>query len=396
MTYVGRLGRRLIAQADAEQLIDFPDKASGQLMSQAMAGITKQLRAGVSASNLATEPWFEDVLPPGIGQAYNLTNTQYVAAILAPLPYRGDFGDAIQALAASGLLPANVGMGSQFSEDTYYTNKGFSSYNAMLFTLHKNAGYGLQFDINYTWSHSIDNVSLPATSVAFGGYGFICDVVRPRECRGNSDFDVTNYLNGNFIYELPFGRGKSLGATMPFWANEIVGGWAVSGIPSWHTGKAYFAQANAYLASFSNDAPAILTGPISLLKAHVTGGAGQSLNLYSNPTAAVNAFTGPVGFQIGSRNNLRGPGYFNLDLGVGKTFPVYRDKVNLKFRVDAFNAFNHPNFALPEATQSFGSQVGTDITEASGVPFGTLSSTVVPPSSDQAARVLQGSLRLEF
>ena len=65
-------------------------------------------------------------------------------------------------------VPDNVGMGSQFSEFTYYTNKGFSSYNGMLVTLHKNAGYGLQFDLNYTWSHSIDNVSVIANASAIG------------------------------------------------------------------------------------------------------------------------------------------------------------------------------------------------------------------------------------
>ncbi len=74
-----------------------------------------------------------------------------------------------------------------------YTNKGFSSYNGLLVTLQKNLTHGLQFDFNYTWSHSIDNVSLIANQIAFGGYGFICDAVHPRECRGNSDFDITNY-----------------------------------------------------------------------------------------------------------------------------------------------------------------------------------------------------------
>ena len=88
--------------------------------------------------------------------------------ILNTLAQRGDFADTMQALSFFGssmlrtALPPNVGMGSQFSENTYYTNKGSSSYNGLLITLHKNAGYGLQFDLNYTWSHSIDNVSLVA------------------------------------------------------------------------------------------------------------------------------------------------------------------------------------------------------------------------------------------
>lgn len=393
--YVGRLGRRLLAEADASQLIEFPDNTGGstQTMSQAMAGMTTQLRnnKGLGALgailSLSPQPWFEDVVAPGFGVANGFANnTQAVAYYAYPYPQRGDFADTIWQLSTDGLIAANVGLASQFSANTTWGNQGFSSYNGMLVTLHKNAGYGLQFDINYTWSHSMDNVSLPANSTAGTAStpaGYICDVLRPRNCRGNSDFDVTNYLNGNFIYDLPFGRGKTIGASAPLWANELIGGWAISGLPSWHTGNAYNALSNAFIAGFANDAPATLTGSISLLNAHVNGGKGQSVNAFASPTAAVGAFTGPTGFAIGARNNLRGPGYFGLDLGLGKTFPIYEDKVNLKFRADAFNATNHPSFGLP-------SPAASDITESSGVAFGTIGSTA------STARVLQLALRLEF
>jgi hypothetical protein len=373
-TYVGRLGRRLLAQADANQLIDFPDAASGQMMSTAFANLSQQLRQGVDPLSVTPQPWFEDILYPAIA---GVPNTAVVAYYLNPYVYRGDFADTMEALSSFGLLPPNVAMGAQFSEDTYYTNMGFSSYNGLLTTLHKNAGHGLQFDLNYTWSHSIDNVSLIANQAALGGYGFICDVLRPRECRANSDFDVTNYLNGNFIYELPFGRGRSFATSAPFWLNEAIGGWELSGLPSWHTGTAYFASSNAFVAGYANDAPAILKGSIGLLKTKVNGGKGGQLYAFSNPSAAQSAYVGPIGFQIGSRNNLRGPGYFDLDLGLGKTFPIYEDKVNLKFRADTFNALNHPNFNTPDS----------DITSSN---FGVISGTA------NAARVMQFALRLEF
>jgi hypothetical protein len=382
MTWVGREGRRLMAQADTDQLIEFPDKASGQLMSHAFASLSRQLRNGVNPLNVTAEPWYEDVLPPGVGAANGYANnTALVAYNLATYVGRGDFADTTEALSAYGLLPPNVGMASQFSENTMYTNKGFSSYNGMLTTLHKNVGYGLQFDLNYTWSHSIDNVSVTANTVAFGGYGFICDVLRPRECRGNSDFDVTNYISGNFIYELPVGRGKALASHAPVWLNEAIGGWEVSGLPSWHTGNAYFASANAFVAGYANDAPAILTGSINDMNIHLHGGKGQPLLAYANATQANADYEGPVGFAIGSRNNLRGPRYTDFDLGVGKTFPVW-EGVNLKFRADAFDALNHPNFNTPN----------NDITDSS-VQFGVISGTT---DTGEASRVLQGALRLEF
>jgi hypothetical protein len=403
LSYMGRLGRRLLAEADASQLIDFADNTGGssQKMSQAEAGMVTQLRQnGGNFESLTPQPFFEDMLGPSYtsyvngtlaGSGYSVSNaTEAVAAGTYPYPERGDFADTIQGLAASGYLPENVGLDAQFANNTIWTNKGFSSYNALLATLHKNVGYGLQFDLNYTFSHSIDNVSAIANFIAdSSGFGFICDVNRPRECRANSGFDVANYFNGTFIYELPFGRNRAMGATMPIWTDELVGGWEVSGIPTWHTGEAYTLYSNAFVAGFANDAPATLIGSPGLLKTRLNGGEGQPLNAFSNPTAALNALTGPTGFNIGSRNNFFGPGFFNFDLSLGKTFPLYENRVNLKFRCDAFNAFNHPNFNPP-------SSAGSDITEAEGVPFGTISSTYVPPDSDISARVLQGSLRLEF
>lgn len=385
--YVGRLGRRLLGQADAEQLIDFPDQASGQELSQAMAALTGWLRANPNAdpSTAPPQPWFENVLNPnGTGQ----TNTGYIAANMAPYPARGDVADTVEIMSYFGLLPDNVGMAAQLSENTFFTDMGFSAYNGMLATLHKNSTHGLQFDVNYTWSHSIDNVSLIANSYAYNGYGFICDVLRPRICRANSDYDVTNYLNGNVLYQLPFGRGRTFGGTMPFWANEIAGGWELSGLPTWHTGTPFMANSIAFLMSYSNEDPAILTGSKGYLKSRVTKAAGQVVD-FKDPEQAFNQYTAPVGFQMGARNNLRGPGYFNLDMGLGKTFPLYRELVNLKFRVDSFNVLNHPNFQTPSFENNM------DLTSPPD-EFGAIPGTVIPNGSDLSARVLQGSLRVEF
>lgn len=385
ISYAGRLGRHLLAQADANQLIDFPDKQSNQLMSQAFANVEQQLRNGANPANMPAQPWFEDVVAPGVGQANGYpNNTSFLASAIGTYLYRGDMADAVQQLAAAHLIQPNVGMGSQFSENTFYTNKGFSSYNAMLVTLHKNLSNGLQFDLNYTWSHSIDNVSVVANAPAIGGYGFICDVLRPRECRGNSDFDVANSLNGNFIYSLPFGRGGMIAGNAPYWLNEVIGGWTLSGLPSWHTGFAYFVSSTAFVAGYANDAPAILVGDKGDLKLHIHGGDGQPLMAYADSTKALTDYTGPVGFNIGGRNNLRGPNYFNIDLGLGKTFPVYKNRVNMKFRADAFNALNHPDFESPTSTG------GADITQSYAL-FGTM-----PESTANNARVLQLALRLEF
>jgi hypothetical protein len=396
LSYSGRLGRRLLAQADANQVLEFPDPQSGQLLSQAFAAVTTQLRAAGSSSAVVTpQPWFENIM--GAGYTNNVL-VHYFGSFVE----RGDFGDTVQFLSDTG-APQNVGSDTQFSENTFYGNKGFSTYHAMLMTLQKNMSHGLQFDLNYTFSHSIDNVSLFANSegdTGIGGVGLVCDVVRPRECRANSDFDVKQIINGDVTYQLPFGKGRMLVPNPSLWLNGLIGGWDLSGITDWHTGQAWGTNSNAFVASYSNDAPGILIGPKSAVATHLTklpASAGGGVNIFANKLAAAAAFEGPIGFQIGERNSLRGPGYFNEDLGLAKQFPVYAEKVNLNFRADAFNAFNHPNFVLP-ASNAYNGLDQQDVTNTGPTgQFGNISQTVTPAGNlNNGARVLQLSLRLEF
>ena len=379
-TYVGRLGRRLLAQADASQLVDFPDNASGQMMSTAFANMTTELRNGGDSTNMTAQPWMEHLVIPGIGAAYGYpNNTSLVGDFITSLVSIGDFADSIQWLAANGLMPANVGMASQLAENTFITNKGSSNYHGLLVTLNKNMSNGLQFDLNYTYSHSIDNVSAIANFIASGnGYGFLCDARNNRVCRGNSDFDATHVITSDFIYQLPFGKKRAFASTAPLWVDEVIGGWDISGIPSWSTGQALNTSTEAYVAGYANNAPATFIGKKSDLARSPRKLSSGQVNLFSDPAKAAAAFTGPLGFNIGSRNILRGPISFTMDAGLAKTFPIYGDKWNLKFRADAYNVLNHPVFTT----------INTDIQNPS--TFGQMTSTAV------GARVMQLALRLEF
>ena len=387
VSYAGRLGRRLLAQADSSQLLDFPDIASGQTMGQAMASVTTQMRAGATAATVTPQPWFENQLPAGYKRGYSSNTAYLIDNNLSSLVLLGDFADTIQGLAQDSQFPFagyNIGMGSQFGSNTVYTNKGFSSYSGLLISLQKNLTHGLQFDFNYTWAHSIDNVSLIANGQASTGYGFICDVARPRLCRGNSDFDVTHLITSDFIYSLPFGRGRTFGGGIPRVLNEIVGGWDISGITTWRSGVAWSTQSSAYVAGFSNNAPGVFNGDTFAIRRSIHKSSGGQLNLFADPDAAVSAFQGPIGFQIGSRNSLRGPQFFNLDTGLAKTFSIWPERnLDLKFRADAFNVLNHPNFNAPATGSS-----QNDISQ--GTTFGQL------VSINGNNRILQLGARFEF
>jgi hypothetical protein len=380
-TYVGRLGRRLIAQADAAQLVDFKDPASGQMLSEAFAALTAELRAGKNYRTVTKQPFFENLVGPfGVLRS----GTQVIAGYQKSLATKGDVADLVQWLSAAGVLDANIGMPAQFAGNTYITNKGSSNYHGLLTSLHKNMSNGLQFDINYTLSHSIDNASGVANSIASSdGLGFICDAQNLRVCRGNSDFDMTHIVNGNFVYDLPFGKGRSFGRDVPGWLNQFIGGWSISGLPTWRSGIAFSTVTGAYLLGYANNSAGIFNGDQSAIKVDVHKKSDGTVTLFADPTKAAAAFTSPTGFNIGSRNNLRGPGFWNLDLAFGKRFPV-NERVGLEFRAEAYNSMNHPSFALPSAG---GSGAFTDITSAT---FGKITST------SSTAREMQFSLRLEF
>ena len=151
---------------------------------------------------------------------------------------------------------------------------------------------------------------------------------------------------------------------------------------------------NADLASLVGEDPAIYTGTrsqLSTLKSHINNVQGTVYNFAGGATGATNAlnlFRGPLGLEYGSRNLLKGPGAANLDLGLAKIFPIIPSrKINLTFRADAFNIFNHPNFdeSIP----------ATNIMANAGI-FGQVTSTIGPAGQVGDIRVGQFSLRLEF
>jgi hypothetical protein len=142
---------------------------------------------------------------------------------------------------------------------------------------------------------------------------------------------------------------------------------------------AFQTVSNAFPISFNNNTPAVFNGDTSAIRVHIHQVGGQ-VQLFADPQAAIAAFRGPLGLEGGSRNNLRGPHLWVVDLGLGKHFPV-TEKVQLEFRMDAFNAFNHPNFTLPGVAGT------ADITSPS--TFGVINGTGSP-------RVVQLALRLDF
>jgi Carboxypeptidase regulatory-like domain len=384
VNYFGRFGRRLLIQADAGQMVDFTDPASGHLLSQDFANLSLQMRNQtpdpVNGYSVTPLPFFEDI-------AFNGATNYLANGPFSGLALRGDLADATEGMNIIYSLfgvgfPPGIGMSPQFDTNVYVTNKSFSSYNALLTTLHKKMSKGLQFDLNYTYAHSIDNASVAANSFFSD---FVCDITSLKVCKGDSDFDVRHAITMTGIYELPFGRGRTFGGQASGLLNQVIGGWALSGIENWHTGFAFRTGSNAFPIGFAAVSPGIFNGDTHAIRTgiHTDPSNGDALQFFADPSAALGAFRGPLGLEMGQRNNLHGPNFSETDLALIKNFKV-TEKVHLEFHAEAFNLFNHPSFALPLN----GSGGVADITSPSS--FGVITSTASIP------REMQFALRLEF
>ena len=390
--YVGRLGRRLGALSDAGQIFNFVDPASKQSLASAVTVLEQDARNNVPVNQVQAQPFFENQLAAAGADCSRFANcTQFVYGGTGNFTslQQGNLNGVIRSLVQSANLGPNVGFTPQFVSNYYLSNKSYSAYNGMLVILRKRLSHGVQLDFNYTFSHSIDNFSAISRNNGNpfnNAQSVLCDAINLGTCKGNSEFDVTHQISGDVIYDLPFGRGKAFAHNASRWLDEMIGGWLVSGIYTWRTGFAFPVLSNASTTTFGNSAYAIFDGNTLALQAdpHTDPNLpNNGIQLFKNPAAALAAFSAPTGLETGSRDELRGPHFTNVDLAVVKNFPVFREKYKLQFRAEAYNAFNHPNFALPASIN------------INGTNFGQITSTS-STSGDQAARVLQFALRLDF
>lgn len=380
--WVGRYAHRLVNLVDANQLVDFNVPADGQTLFNGIAALEKDSRlAGASPSDTITpQPILEDpsVCGPGCSQ---FIYSNFFNALLV-----GGLGNVVNAMDTNAVTGApfgfspGIGLAPQFSENLYMTNKGWSEYNGLLLTLRKRFTNNLQGDFNYTYSHSLDNFSVIANNIgnlAGTTDAVDCDARSGAVCRGNSEFDLTHIINADLVYNLPFGRGQRFGSDVSKWVNEAIGGWEFTDITTWHTGFPFNAFTGAQTTSLLDDSLGIYDGNKSALSVNIHKDANGNIQMFGNPAAAAAAFSYPTGQQVGNRNVIRGPRFSNWDMALVKNFDLGSERYRLQLRMEAYNVFNHANFAIPN--NGFGSPL-----------FGVISTTVGDP------REMQFALRFDF
>jgi len=333
--------------------------------------------------------WDPNLKPTSV-QQYNLTTQfQVLSKMSAQIGYVGQLGrhlatpvllnqyvapvptscaptDTTGCVALVAPYYALVGGGSQVVETTF---RSVSSYNALQATLHQQTSSGLEFTINYTYSKSLTNnpggfLGVPGTLAGLAQYWN--NAYDPHADYGRSGFDIPTNLSATVVYELPFGHNKEFGSQWNRLTDEVLGGWKLAGNGLYSSGFPItlyqnpgndnlngaadpnynfngYGRVNQYFRPklvhqsinhwFGTDPSAV---PCTT--------AGATINKLGVPCA----YGKPAFNQFGNaqNNTERGPNSKIMDLSLFKSFQTFHEQT-VKFRVDAFNAFNIVNYGLP-------------------------------------------------
>lgn len=282
---------------------------------------------------------------------------------------------------AQSLMPYPEFCGAVSAEDEPV---GINNYNALQAKFTHRFSAGLLFTASYTFSKFLSDTGGPEEWGSINGDQGGSSIRNYYDLKADWSVDgddIPQSLVLNYVYNLPFGRGKMIGGGMNSVEDAVVGGWEVSGITTVQSGFPMSIGAGGNAASvFGGGQHADLTG--QPLKSGNCGGTNGvpvipvgSKYCFFNPAA----FAAPKDFTFGDApryfSNLRAPGYVDQDFTFAKWFNL-KEKFRLQFGVQMFNAFNHPNFGIPSAS------VG--------------SPTMGLSSSTQGARQMQGVLKLTY
>jgi hypothetical protein len=334
-------------------------------------------------------------LKPALIQQYNLTTeyqvdnfTSVTAAYLGQNgthlvdPREGNQRACLQcALPITTLSVLNPAL-SQIANISYTESEAVMNYSSLQVTGRRRLDHGLEFLANWTYSKGLSN-NLGYYG-AGGGAGDSQSAYWQDAYNGGADygptyFDAKHNVSISGYYELPFGRGRQFGGGMNRIADEVVGGWKVGSIMSFHTGFPITVNSNAFYSAAVNARAARANHLRSL---HVRGR--TETNYFgtdpSAQTCASDFDNGTCAYQEQSASSFgnssvgseRDPGYKQIDLALSKDFAITEGS-HIEFRSDFLNAFNMVSLAPPSNNASPGNN------------FGQISNTVNEPRNIQLA-----------
>jgi hypothetical protein len=409
VAYVGRLAHRLLTQLDPATPLDLKDPKTGMDYFTAVTALAKVYRTGLSTDNFnasmvpanVAKYWADVISPLANGDSYATGNCGNVATTVAVVAaydlFCGNNLNETTGLLVLDYYGLNGTSGNSYlpvgGQYTFYNPQyatlyvwktmGASNYNALQVDLKHKLTHGVQFDFNYTYSKSIDLSSDAERVGTIGGTGAqVQNAWSPYQFRAVSDFDATHQITANWIADLPFGRNRAIGRNVNKGVDAVIGGWQLSGLGRWTSGFP-FSVGNGYQWPTDWD----LSGNGIQTAAAKTGtyydpNNEGAVNIFSNLAGAASSFREPFPGEAGQRNNLRGPGFFTIDMDLAKRWKMpWSEAHSLQLRWGVYNVTNSKRFdplSVNSSLDVYGSTFG-DFTRLSTKP-----------------RVMEFALRYEF
>ena len=369
--YVGHMGHRIMGLDDVAAPLNMYDPKTGIDYFTAATRFSQLARQGVPYSSITpqmvgpTASFWTDMFTGtgpfgacGGGTANTLLASMY-SEFTGPCNLYNETSalynfDLYNQYGISPVGGANSYYNGQYSSLYAWRTIGKSNYNALQVSLHKDMSNGVLFGFNYTYSKSLD-----VESQSERGVHYLTDSIinawNPNQMYAPSDFDLRHQINGYWVAELPFGRGKMLGSNMNHFADALIGGWQLGGTVRWSSGyptsilMAYVWPTNWDEMGWANRTSTPLASGTTIINGIPWA--------FKDPTAAaaLPSDGGPFDFaypgQSGQRNNIRGDGYFGIDMNLSKTWKVKESK-SFQLRWSVFNVTNSVRFDVYNAMQS--------------------------------------------
>jgi hypothetical protein len=276
------------------------------------------------------------------------------------MAYLGQLGDhlanprAANQLTAPGATAPFANLVGQTGSIVETQSEAIMKYNALQIQVRHRQSNGFEYQVNYTWSHSLtNNAGYFGVSDVNGASPYWQDAYNGRADYGNAGFDVRHNLSATGVYQLPFGRGRKFGSSMNRWLDEGIGGWKVAGDAIVFSGLPVTINGPNNTNVFNRAERANQYRQLTVRHRSISDWFGtdssaipcQGLGVDNGQCAYGAAGVGDFG--TAANNTERAPGYEQVDLAASKSFAV-TERQHLEFRTDFFNAFNIASYDNPD------------------------------------------------
>ena len=326
----------------------------------------------------------QNVVVPYYEQAHFGLQWEFAKGYVFEPEYVGTFGHKLLGLRDINTFDGRRAAGQPtgrinptIGADNFRSNGFASNYHSLQLTVRKTYSSGLSFNVNYTYSKTLDD----ASDLFNNGAGLRpTDNMNPKVDYGPADFDTRQRFVTTLSYDLPFMK-----------QNRWLGGWGVNSIIAVSSGHPWtpFNSANDLNKDGYRTDRIVPVGSISSTFLH-----GSPADGLVDPTKWVN-FTCPASVNGGlwcnppiGRNSVIGPASADVDLNLTKTFKI-TERAGVTFQANFFNLFNHPNFLNPTAGVVGSSNLNTN-------DFGKSRTTWSTAGADGGHRATQLAVRFDF